>query len=145
MAQSRAPQEPGIRIAIIDPQDLNREGIANAISVYPELVLVGSAQDAITAMDPIAKAMPDVVLLNLGPSLQTFKNVCDLVLEQGEAKVIALAIDPSHEELDAVMNSGAKGYVLKKSCDETIIEAFRAVADGQSYIDPVIAQDYKNR
>jgi DNA-binding NarL/FixJ family response regulator len=69
--------------------------------------------------------------------------------EHSQARVILLTQHENREYVTPALKSGAAGYVLKRAADEELVRAVRAVYQGQTYLDPMIASvvvnDYRHR
>jgi DNA-binding NarL/FixJ family response regulator len=125
------------RIAIVDPQPAVRAGLAALLRSEPGLVPVGSAGTAEEALELVARAAPDIVLLEphlgVGDGLQ----LCRRITADGGPRVVAYteAGDPALEV--ALRVACADGIVDKQASPDELFEALRTVARGRTALPAV--------
>jgi DNA-binding NarL/FixJ family response regulator len=131
---------PCKRVLLVDDHPLMREGIALWIKRSPGLDVCGQASSAREALGSIGKLKPDMILTDLSLS---GSSGLDLVKD-------IRAIDPGlpvlvvsmHDELNYAERSiraGARGYVMKESGGEKLIEAIQTVLRGHVYVSEKMA------
>jgi DNA-binding NarL/FixJ family response regulator len=121
-----------MKVAIVDDHPVVREGLAAALSRRGFTITgaFGSAEELLRA-----RFAADVVLLDL--ELPGMSGV-DAVARVGKP-VLVLTAYANDEQIDAVLRAGARGYLLKGAAVDEIERAIRAVAAGQTYLDPKVA------
>lgn len=121
-----------MRIAIVDDHPVVREGLAAALSNrgFEIAASFGSAEELLAA-----RFDADVVLLDL--ELPGMSGV-DAIARVGKP-VLVLTAYANDEQIEAVLRGGARGYLLKGAAVDEIERAIRAVASGQTYLDPKVA------
>jgi DNA-binding NarL/FixJ family response regulator len=129
-----------VRVLIADDQLLFREGLHTLLSVQPDLHVVGEARNGEEALRLAAVLKPDVILMDLRmPLLNGIAATRRLKTSQPECKVIVLTTFDDDEDLFEGLRAGAVGYLLKDVSSEKLVEAIRAVARGESFLQPSIA------
>ncbi len=129
-----------VRVLIADDQELFREGLCTLLSVQPDLQVVGEARNGEEALRLAATLKPDVILMDLRmPLLNGIAATRRLKNTQPESKVIVLTTFDDDEEVFEGLRAGAVGYLLKDVSSEKLVEAIRAVAHGESFLQPSIA------
>ena len=127
-----------IRVVVVDDQTLVRQGIRSLLEVA-EIDVVGEADDGRVALDVIADAGPDVVLLDL--RMPGYDGIWTLDhLRERELTVPVLVLTTFDDDalvLDA-LRSGARGYLLKDVTLDQLTHAVRTLADGGTLIAPSI-------
>ncbi|MGX6511164.1 response regulator [Rhodococcus sp. SJ-2] len=127
-----------IRVVVVDDQTLVRQGIRSLLEVA-EIDVVGEADDGRVALDVIAEAGPDVVLLDL--RMPGYDGIWTLDrLREREVAVPVLVLTTFDDDalvLDA-LRSGARGYLLKDVTLDQLTHAVRTLADGGTLIAPSI-------
>ncbi len=129
-----------IRILIVDDHAIVRAGIRLLLQQHADFQVIGEAADGQEALRLVQQLEPDVVLMDIAmPGMdglaathaisQNYPQVCILTLTQHENREYVLPM----------LRAGAKGYVLKRAPDDTLVRAIRAVADGGTFLDPRIA------
>ena len=129
-----------ISILIADDQELFREGLHTLLSIQPDLQIVGEARNGEEALRIAASLKPDVILMDLHmPVLDGVAATRRLHSLQPASKVIVLTTFDDDEDVFEGLRAGAVGYLLKDVPSEKLVEAIRAVARGESFLQPSIA------
>ena len=128
-----------IRILLVDDQALFREGLATLLGLNPALEIVGEAEEGEAAVAACARLKPDVVLMDLRmPRLGGVAATSRIVAAQPSVRVLVLTTFEEDEEVFAAIRAGAAGYLLKAAPSEKLVEAIRAVAAGESVLQPSV-------
>jgi DNA-binding NarL/FixJ family response regulator len=128
-----------IRILLVDDQRLFREGLHTLLSGRSELEVVGEAGNGKEALEVATAAKPDVVLMDLRmPVLDGVAATRLLRQELPESRVIVLTTFEDDEYVFDALRAGAAGYLLKDVSSATLVEAIRAAARGESFLEPSI-------
>jgi DNA-binding NarL/FixJ family response regulator len=129
-----------IRVMLVDDQALFREGLRTLLSIRPDLEVVGEAENGREAVEMAARLRPDVILMDLRmPVLNGVAATQQLHVEQPQSKVIVLTTFDDDEYVFEGLRAGAVGYLLKDVSSEKLVEAIRAAARGESFLEPSIA------
>jgi DNA-binding NarL/FixJ family response regulator len=129
-----------IRILLVDDQALFRESLALLLQSQPDLQVVGEAANGEAALELLAVAQPQVVLMDLRmPILGGVAATRRLRTEHPDVQVIALTTFDDDEDVFAALRAGAIGYLLKDVSGATLFDAVRAAARGESLLPPAIA------
>jgi DNA-binding NarL/FixJ family response regulator len=103
--------------------------------------VVGAAADGREALATAHEARPDVVLMDLRmPELDGVEATRRLRAELPDTHVLVLTTYADDESLFPALQAGARGYLTKDASAEEIEEAIRAVAAGQTHLDPAVQQ-----
>jgi DNA-binding NarL/FixJ family response regulator len=134
-----APGRP-VRVLLVDDQALFREALATLLAVHAEIEVVGEAGDGAQALDRVAAARPDVVLMDLRmPVLDGIAATRRLRAEHPGVRVLALTTFDGDDEVFAALRAGAVGYLLKDVSGDRLVEAVVAAARGESVLQPSVA------
>jgi DNA-binding NarL/FixJ family response regulator len=129
-----------IRVLLVDDQLLFREGLATLLSVRPEVDVVGEAANGLEALERVATLKPHVVLMDLRmPVLNGVEATRRLRAAHPEVRVVALTTFDDDEDVFEALRAGALGYLLKDVTPDKLVEAIRAAARGESFLQPSIA------
>lgn len=129
-----------IRVLLVDDQALFREGLRTLLSIRPDLEVVGEAENGREAVERTIELRPDVVLMDLRmPVLNGVAATRQLQAERPESKVIVLTTFDDDEYVFDGLRAGAVGYLLKDVSSDKLVEAIRAAARGESFLEPSIA------
>jgi two-component system response regulator NreC len=128
-----------IRILVVDDHAVVRSGLKLLLSAEPDLEVVGEAGNAREAVFEVRAQKPDVVLLDVVmPGESGIEAVPKLLHESPETKVLVLSMQDDPNYVREAFAAGASGYVLKEAADAEVVDAIRQVADGGSYVHPVL-------
>ncbi|MBK8935967.1 MAG: response regulator transcription factor [Chloroflexi bacterium] len=129
-----------IRVLLVDDQALFREGLHTLLSVWPDLEVVGEAGNGQEALDAAARLKPAVVLMDLRmPVLDGVAATRRLLEKMPQVKIIVLTTFDDDDHVFDGLRAGAVGYLLKDVPSEKLVEAIRAAAAGQSFLQPSVA------
>jgi DNA-binding NarL/FixJ family response regulator len=122
-----------IRVAIADDHTLFRQGLRSMLAMRGEFTVVGEAE-RVDAVAALLTATPcDVLLLDLQMDRDTIAEVPKLATR---TKVIVVTASERVEDALAAVRAGASGVVFKRFAVQTLIDAVRAVAEGQVWMPP---------
>jgi DNA-binding NarL/FixJ family response regulator len=130
-----------IRTVIVDDHPVVRAGLRAVLETADDIAVVGEAHDHDTAVATIADLEPDVMVLDLhlgtGPSgLDVLRQV---QRSRTRPRVLIVTVFDNDIDIDAALEGGAAGYVLKDAPELDLISAVRAVAVGHQPLDPRVA------
>jgi DNA-binding NarL/FixJ family response regulator len=128
-----------IRIVLADDHPIVLDGLRNLIRAEGDFELVGEAGSGLTALKIIREQRPDVAVLDISmPELNGIVLSRRLTADMPELKLLVLTLHEDRAYLNQALEAGVRGYVLKRSAVENLVQAIRAVLVGGLYIDPAI-------
>ena len=129
-----------IRILLVDDQALFREGLQTLLSVHKDLQVVGEASNGQEAVTAVAELAPDVVLMDLRmPVLNGVAATRQISQTAPNSRVIVLTTFDDDDYIFDGLRAGAVGYLLKDVPSAKLVEAIRAAARGDSFLQPSVA------
>ena len=129
-----------IRLLLVDDQALFREGLHTLLSLHEDLEVVGEAGNGLEALAAADALHPDVVLMDLRmPVLDGVAATRRLLAAHPTTRVIVVTTFDDDELVFDGLRAGAIGYLLKDVSSERLVEAIRAAARGESFLQPSIA------
>jgi DNA-binding NarL/FixJ family response regulator len=127
-----------IRVLLVDDQVLFREGLETLLSVHKDIQVVGNASNGQEAVEVAAQVRPDVVLMDVRmPVLDGVRATSLLQDALPQCRVIVLTTFDDDEYIFDALRAGAVGYLLKDVASAQLVEAIRAVARGESILEPL--------
>jgi DNA-binding NarL/FixJ family response regulator len=128
-----------IRIVLADDHPIVLDGLRNLIRAEPDFELVGEAASGLSALKIIREQRPDVAVLDISmPELNGIVLSRRLAGEMPGLRLLVLTLHEDRAYLNQALEAGVRGYVLKRSAVENLVQAIRAVLVGGLYIDPAI-------
>jgi DNA-binding NarL/FixJ family response regulator len=128
------------RIALCDDHPIVLNGLQNLIESEPDFEIVGTATDGLAALRLIAEKLPDIALIDISmPELNGIALARRLRQEAPSVRVVVLTVYEDRAFLKQALDAGVRGYLLKRSAAESLIQAARAVLTGGIYVDPAMA------
>jgi DNA-binding NarL/FixJ family response regulator len=135
-----------IRILVADDHPPVRAGLASILNAQPDLTVVAEAGTGRETVEKFRLTTPDVVIVDLrmpdGDGIQTIK---DLMAINPAAKTLVLTTYDTEEDIFNALEAGARGYILKDTTREEIIEAVRQIHAGNRFLPPAIASRLADR
>ena len=136
-------EEPGhagggaVRVVVVDDHEIVRRGVRDLIESAPGLVFAGEAGSAAEAVRLVPALRPRVVILDVRLPDGDGVAVCRELRSRMPALACLMLTSYSDDDalFEAVM-AGASGYLLKQVRGTDLISAVRAVAAGDSILDP---------
>lgn len=130
-----------VRVLLVDDQRLFRDGLATLLSVRPEVAVVGEAANGLEALEQAAALRPQVVLMDLRmPVLGGVEAIRRLRAAYPQVRAVALTTFDDDNDVFEALRAGAVGYLLKDVSAEELVEAVRAAARGESFLQPSVAR-----
>lgn len=148
MSQTDANAER-ITVFVVDDHDVVRKGLRYFLSSHPDIAILGEAGDAQSAVEGVAKHVPDVVLMDLVLPLQQGTEPSDQGGVQAtrhirqispHTQVVVLTSFAHDELIFSAIKAGALSYLLKDADGETVLDAIYAASRGEASLHPRIAQ-----
>ena len=135
-----------IRVVLADDHAVVRRGLAGLVESTDDLEVVGVARDGSEAVDLVREHRPDVAVMDLQmPVLDGVEATRAIVHAGTGTEVLVLTSFSDHARIDAAIEAGAVGYLLKDAEPEALIDGIRAVARGESPLDPRAARRLLSR
>lgn len=130
-----------IRVVVVDDHAMLRAGLEQLLAGEADLEVVGSASDGAEAVTLVREARPDVVLMDLQmPGVDGVAATRQIVGEE-LADVLVLTSYSDAERIVGALDAGALGYLLKDAEPDEVLRGIRAVARGESPINPRAARE----
>jgi DNA-binding NarL/FixJ family response regulator len=135
-----------LSIFLADDHAIIREGLKSLINAQPDMHVVGETDNGRTAWLEAKALSPDVVVMDISmPELNGAKATELLKRDCAQTKVLALTVHNDQGYIQQLLKAGASGYVLKRAAAHELIQAIRAVAAGDTYLDPTIVSNVVGR
>jgi DNA-binding NarL/FixJ family response regulator len=129
-----------INVLIADDHPVVREGLAAMLSREPDIHVVGEARDGQEAVERADALRPDIVLMDLQmPRLGGVEAIKQIRASHPDIQLIVLTTYGDDDSIFQGIAAGARGYLLKDAPRDELFRAVRAVARGESLLQPAVA------
>ncbi|MGD8585373.1 MAG: response regulator transcription factor [Chloroflexota bacterium] len=130
-----------IRVLITDDHFIVRQGLRLILNTAADIELVGEATNGKEALQETAEHQPHVVLMDLRmPVMDGLTAIEQLGQRHPQVAVIILTTYNEDEMMLRGLKLGARGYLLKDTERETLLNTIRAAARGESLFKPDVVQ-----
>ena len=135
-----------IRLLLADDHEVTRAGFAAMLADCPEFSIVGQAVDGRQALELCQRLNPDIAILDIRmPQLNGLATARLLREQQPSIKVLLFTMYDSPDHLEAAVNAGAVGYLLKDASRQEVIDGLRQVAAGQCVLNGMVSAQLLRR
>jgi len=129
-----------IKIVLADDHNLVRKGLKMMLEAESDIEILGEAKDGISAVKITKKLNPDIVIMDISmPKLNGIDAIESILSNNPEIGIITLSMHREERFITGAFQAGAKGYLLKDSMLDELMQAIHTVYKGQFYLSPQIA------
>lgn len=130
-----------IRILVVDDHPIVRRGITMCLSQHEQIEIVGEAADGREAVRRARELQPDIALMDIDMPHMSGLAVTELLhRELPKIKVLILSMHSNTEFILRIIQSGARGFVLKEAPTEELVRAIETVNSGDAYFSSDVAR-----
>ena len=130
-----------LRLMIVDDHQIVREGLRFALEVEEDIEVIGEAGEGKEAIQKALELKPDLVLMDVMMPGMNGVDACQEIRDLlPQTRVVMLTASGDEESVTASLVAGAQGYVLKAAGRDELLRAIRAVAQGESILDPSVTK-----
>ncbi|MDQ6717144.1 MAG: response regulator transcription factor [Gemmatimonadota bacterium] len=139
-----------IKVVLVDDHAVVRAGLKAVLGSAKDIQVVGEGSNGKDALALAERADPDVIIMDLSMGeMDGATATRELIARSARAKILILTMHAEDSYLVALLEAGASGYLVKSAADRELIDAVRAVAAGDVYMQPsaarALAQQIKKR
>ena len=128
-----------IRVMITDDHLIIREGLRLILETADDIEVVGEAVDGAECLELVLKLNPQVILMDLQmPRMDGITAITHLRKDFPEIAIVILTTYNEDDLMIKGLQSGARGYLLKDSSRESLLDAIHAAAKGETLLKPEI-------
>lgn len=139
-----------IRVMLVDDHAVVRAGLKAVLGTARDIDVVGEAKNGKEAIAVAERLNPDVIVMDLSMDEMDGATATKEMMTRGmPAKVLILTMHAEEESLVPLLEAGAAGYLVKSAADRELVDAVRAVAAGDQFLQAgaarALAKELKKR
>ncbi len=128
-----------ITVILADDHKIVRDGLRNLLQKYPEIEVIGEAEDGRSTVEMARKLSPDVVIMDIAmPDMNGIEATRRITEEKPGVKVVALSMHSDKRFVSEMLKAGASAYLLKHSAFEELVTAIMTVREDRMYLSPAV-------
>ena len=126
-----------IRVVLADDHAVVRAGVKAVLGAAKDIQVIGEGCNGREAVSLVERLNPDVLVMDLSMGEMDGITAAKEITEKKLAvKILILTMHAEDAFLVKVLEAGASGYLLKSAADRELVDAVRAVAHGDMYMQP---------
>ena len=130
-----------IKLLVVDDHPVVRRGITMCLARHEQFEIVGEAVDGRDALRQARELQPDIALMDIDmPQMSGLAAAEVLHREMPHLKVLILSMHSNKEYVLRIIQSGARGFVLKEASTEELVRAIETVNSGEAYFSSDVAR-----
>jgi two-component system, NarL family, nitrate/nitrite response regulator NarL len=130
-----------IRVILADDHPVVRKGLSSCLAQFEHIVIVAEATDGQDALRKARQLVPDLVLMDIDMPLLNGLTAADMLRkEHPEVKVLILSMHNDSDFVMRILQSGARGYILKQAPTDELIKAIETIHTGNTYFSQDVAR-----
>jgi len=129
------------KILIVDDHEVVRDGLKNILSSLDNTIIIGEASNGEEAVKMYMTLKPDVVIMDISmPGVSGIEATRIIKQKDPDAKILILTMHDNQEYLNQIIRSGAKGFILKNTDKQELLEAVQTVTRGENFFSKDISK-----
>ncbi|GAC1447681.1 MAG: response regulator transcription factor [Chamaesiphon sp.] len=135
-----------IHILLVDDQSIICQGLGALLQLEPDLQVVGTANNGLSAIEQVEALHPDVVLMDIRMPVMDGVTATQAITQRfPKTKVLGLSTFDDDEYIAEALKAGAKGYLLKDMPSEELADAVRSIQKGYAQLGSGIFEKFVSR
>lgn len=129
-------------ILLVDNHSIFRKGVRMLLEEEVDWRVVGEASDGNEAIDLVNELSPTIVLMDIAmPDMNGVETTRRILLASPDVKIIALSIHRDKQFIDDMLLAGVRGYILKESCPEELVQGVKDVIKGEVFLSAAVVEE----
>jgi two-component system, NarL family, response regulator NreC len=135
-----------IKVVLVDDHAVVRAGLKAVLGGAKDIQVIGEGANGKDALSLAQRLDPDVIVMDLSMGeMDGVEATKELVGSKARARILILTMHAEDSYLVPLLEAGANGYLVKSAADRELIDAVRAVAAGDVYMQPSAARALAQR
>ena len=129
------------KILIVDDHEVVRDGLKNILTSLENISIAGEAGNGEDAVKMYSTLKPDIVIMDISmPGMNGIEATRVIKEKDPDARILILTMHDNQEYLNQIIRSGAKGFILKNTDKEELLDAVKTVAGGDNFFSKDISK-----
>ncbi|MBX3082566.1 MAG: response regulator transcription factor [Anaerolineae bacterium] len=129
------------RVLLVDDQQIFHDAITAILSAVSDIRLVGHAYSGEEAVDQARQLLPHLVLMDVMMPGMGGAAATELILNENPmVRVLAISSFRDYEDIRAILDKGAIGYLVKDALTEDLVNTIRNTRQGNTVLSPDVAR-----
>jgi DNA-binding NarL/FixJ family response regulator len=134
-----------IKILLADDHALLRQGLRHILESHNDFEVVAESSSGIEAVETARQHKPDIAIVDVAmKELNGIEATAQIIKHSPQTAVIILSMYSDERYVLRAVKAGARGYVLKNSAGDELIQAIQAVQRGLAFFSPAVARIFQN-
>lgn len=130
-----------IRVLLVDDHPIVRKGLNACLSKQANILVVGEAGDGREALRKAKELAPDIVMMDIDMPHMNGLTATELLRKDlPNVKVLVLSMHTHSDVVMRILQSGARGYVVKEASAEELLRAIETVHAGEPFFSSDVAR-----
>lgn len=135
-----------ITVVLVDDHAVVRAGLKAVLSSAKDIKIIGEGSNGKDAISLAQRLDPDVIVMDLSMGeMDGAEATKELKAKETRSKILILTMHAEDTYLVPLLEAGVSGYLVKSAADRELIDAVRAVAHGDVYMQPSAARALAQR
>ncbi|MCM0082437.1 response regulator transcription factor [Geomonas sp. Red32] len=128
-----------IKVLVVDDHAIVRQGIRYLLGKYPDISVVGEADNGKRGVQLAGELRPEVVVMDVNmPVMDGIDATREILALHPQTRILMMTMYEDRLQVTKALQAGARGYLLKDHTSEMLVEAVRTLAAGHHYLCPEI-------
>jgi two-component system response regulator NreC len=133
------------RILLADDHTIMRQGLRQILEHEADFTIVAEAGSGLEAIEQAQEHQPDVAVVDIAmKELNGIEATAQILKRAPKTKVLILSMYSDERYVISAVKAGARGYVLKNSAGDELIQAVHEVRKGATFFSPAVVKVFRN-
>jgi two-component system, NarL family, response regulator NreC len=134
-----------VRILLVDDHTLMRQGLRHILESQPDFDIIAESSSGIEAVEAARLHKPDVAIVDVAmKELNGIEATSQILKHSPNTAVLILSMYSDERYVLRAVKAGARGYLLKNSAGDELIQAIHTVQRGMAFFSPAVAQIFQD-
>jgi DNA-binding NarL/FixJ family response regulator len=134
-----------IHLLLADDHTLMRQGLRHILESHRDFEIVAEASSGIEAVEAARQHHPDVAIVDVAmKELNGIEATAQILKHSPHTAVLILSMYSDERYVLRSVKAGARGYVLKNSAGDELVQAILTVQRGMAFFSPAVARIFQN-